>query len=537
MPKPKNYILGIDLGTTNSCASYVDDHGIPRIIRSSNGTTTLPSVVSIDKNGRPIVGQPALDHMITNPSDTIYGSKRLIGRKFRSLLVQEMVGIMPYNIVSGTGGEAAVLMGGQIFDLSEIASLILCEIKEYSEGALETELENVVITVPAYYTDSQRQAVKRAGEMAGFNVNRIVNEPTAAAIAYGLNKNYKQRVLVYDLGGGTFDVSVLEIRDNDFKVIATGGDTFLGGIDIDIRLTGHLIENFKDHMGKDLVKEKIAIARLRLAAEQAKCQLSIMKTTELFVPFITEINQKAADLKLMITRDTLEKLSVDLIERTLSMCDEVLETSGIKKSSIDEIVLVGGQTRMPLIYDKITKHFRKKPKKGVHPEEVVALGASILANPTIAVSPVTLKDVLSIPIGIAMNNGKFRIILRENTPLPASRTFKLTQNRAETLMVDVYQGNRERIMENEYLGTFCFPPPEEDEKGRSLDMRFELSKECILRVSMRNPHTGEQDLSEMITLQTPHSLKRSMEEALQNSKMEKSTGFRAFAQRILGMER
>ena len=412
--------------------------------------------------------------------------------------------------------------------------MILAEIKQFAEGALETEIDEAIITVPAYYNDNQRQAVKRAGALAGLDVKRIVNEPTAAAIAYGLNKGIRQRVLVYDLGGGTFDVSILEIKGNEFKVIATGGDTFLGGIDIDNRLTAFALERFHQQTGKDLVSEKVAVSRLRLAAEQAKCDLSIQQEVGMLLPYITEIADKPIDLKLQITRKLLNDLSKDLIDRTLSMCDEVIESCGIRKGSIDEIILVGGQTRMPLIRQKIEEHFQMTPRKGVHPDEVVALGAAILANPEVASSPVELRDVLSIPIGIALNNGKFKVVLDRNTPLPASRSFKITQDRSETLMVDIYQGDRGHILENEYLGTFCFPPPEEGEEGRALEMRFELTQECLLRVRMKDPITGEVNVTEMITLQTPQSLKKSMEEALQNTKYAKTTGFRAFAQRILG---
>lgn len=537
MPKAKNFILGIDLGTTNSCASYVDEDGHPRIIRSGKGYTTLPSVVGMNKKGEVVVGHTALDQMISNPSDTIYGSKRLIGRKYQSLVVQEMRELMPYNIVAGTNGEAGVLMGGQVYDLSEISSMILTEIKQYAEGTLEAEVYEAIITVPAYYNDNQRQAVKRAGELAGLEVKRIINEPTAAAIAYGLNKGLKQKILVYDFGGGTFDVSIMEIRGNEFKVIATGGDTFLGGIDIDNRLTGFALERFRNQTGKDLINEKVAVSRLRMAAEQAKCNLSIQKSVDILLPYITEIEGKAVDMKLQVTRDQLNQLSKDLVERTLLMCDEVMESSGIKREKIDEIILVGGQTRMPMVREMIEAHFHKLPRKGVHPEEVVAIGASILAEPEIASSPVELHDVLSIPIGIALLNGKFKVVLDRNTAIPAKRSFKITQDRLEALMVDIYQGDRAHILENEYLGTFCFPSPEPGEEGRSLEMRFELSAECLLRVRIKDPRSGEEIVTEMITLQTPPSMKRAMQEALQNNKVEKSTGFRAFAQRILGFGR
>ncbi len=506
MPASKEIILGIDLGTTYSCAAYFQD-GYPRIIPSEKGYTTVPSVVGLNRKGEIVIGHTAMDQMVTKPGETIYGSKRLIGRKFASMIVQQMRKIMTYPIVEGSNGEAAVILGGKPYDLSQISAFILSEIRDVAQGQLECPIHRAVITVPAYYNDNQRQAVKKAGHLAGFQVDRIVNEPTAAAIAYGFNKGFNHKILVYDFGGGTFDVSILHVHGNEFKVLATGGDTFLGGIDIDNRLKAYVLKKFQEATGKDLSSEPVPIQRLRAASEQTKRDLSSQETLEMLLPFITEVKGKPVDLRIKITRVELNRLAADLVDRTITICDEVLTAIGIKKTDLNEILLVGGQTRMPLVRHKVEKHFGKTPRKGVHPEEVVALGAAILANPEAATSQVQLRDVLSIPIGIALANGKFKVILDRNTPIPASKTYRVTLKNDKGLVIDIYQGEKTFVRENEYLGKFWFPPPPKGLRGGiDLEMRFELSAECLLTVRVKDLETGEQTSTKMMTMQTQISL-------------------------------
>ncbi|HLG19061.1 MAG TPA: Hsp70 family protein [Bdellovibrionota bacterium] len=526
--------LGIDLGTTNSCAAYVQE-GRPRIIPSGKGYATVPSVVGFSKKGEIIVGHPALDQMVTNPADTIYGSKRLIGRKFNSLIVEKMRQTMMYPIVEGPDSETAVLLGGKVFTLPRIAGLILTEIREMAQGQLQHEIRRAIITVPAYYSDNQRQAVKDAGEMAGFQVERIVNEPTAAAIAYGFNKGFNQKILVYDLGGGTFDVSILHVHGNEFQVLATGGDTFLGGVDFDTRIAEYALQKFQEASGKDIRTEKVAMQRVRAAAERAKRDLSTEKSVKVHLPFITEINADPVDLALSLSREQINRLTGDLVERTLGICDEVLDSVGMKKSELNEILLVGGQTRMPLVQGKIHEHFARAPRKGVHPDEVVALGAAVLANPEAVSATVTLKDVLSIPIGVALGSGRLKVIMDRNIPLPATKSYKVALQDGQGLEIDIYQGDKPQILEDEYLGTFQFPAPTKGEKGgRQLEMKFDLSPECLLRVQARDLDSGEETSAHMVTLQTPKSLKESMARAVKEQGGQKTKWFSALAQRILG---
>lgn len=536
MSSSDEIVLGIDLGTTYSCAAYVGD-GIPRVIPSEKGYTTMPSVVGLSPKGEIVVGHPAMDQMVTKPSETIYGSKRLVGRKFNSYIVQEMRQFMSYPIVEGSNGEAAVKIGEKQYDLSEISSFILSEIVAVAQGQLETKISRAVITVPAYYNDNQRQAVKRAGVMAGLQVDRIVNEPTAAAIAYGFNRKFKQTILIYDFGGGTFDVSVLQVNNNKFKVLATGGDTFLGGVDVDNRLTAYALEQFRKATGKDLVSEKVAMQRLRQAAEQCKRDLSDRTSVEMLLPFITKINDEAVDLRIKLTRDQLNRLSAHFVDRTLQMCDDVLDSVGMKSSQIDAVLLVGGQTRMPLIRERIAKHFGKEPRKGVHPEEVVALGAAILANMGAKGSSVQLRDVLSIPIGVALPGGGFKVIMDRNTPIPTSKSFRVTVKKDDMLVIDLYQGEHKRVLQNEYLGTFSFPAPEKGRRGgRDLEMRFELSPECLLAVHVRDLETGETTSTAMVTVQSPKSLKEALAAEAKEGTTPKSGWFQSFARGILGKD-
>ena len=525
--------IGIDLGTTYTCAAYIEG-GRPRIIPSGKGYATIPSVVSLSRKGDIVVGHAALDQMVSRPEDTIYGSKRLIGRKFNSLVVQRMKEFMTYPIVEGANSETAVMLGGKVQSLRQISAYILSEIKEMAQGQLQTEITRAVITVPAYYSDNQRQAVKEAGHLAGIQVERIVNEPTAAAIAYGFNRGLNQKILVFDLGGGTFDVSVLELNGNEFRVLATGGDTFLGGVDFDNRVADYALEEFQKASGKDIRNEKVAMQRVRAASENAKRDLSVEQKSKIQLPYITDINGEPVDLVLTMTREKLVQMTGDLVDRTLSICDETLQSVGLKKTDINEILLVGGQTRMPLVQGKIRSFFGKAPRKGVHPDEVVALGAAVLSNPKAASTSVTLKDVLSIPIGVALSSGRFKVIMERNIPIPATKVFKVTLTEGQSLDIDIYQGERSHILDNEYLGTFQFPEPEQGKRGgRKLEMRFDLSAESILSVRARDMDTGNETLAEMITVQTPKSLRESMAAAMKDEKSPKGRWFSSFAQKVL----
>ncbi len=498
-------VLGIDLGTTFSCVAYVQG-GRPRIIPSEKGYTTVPSVVGLDRRGEIVAGHPAIDQMVTNPDNTIYGSKRLIGRKFHSKVVQRMCKTMTYQIVEGEGGDASVVLGGKQHDLTDISGFVLAEIRDIAQGQLEREIKRAVITVPAYYNDNQRQAVKKAGALAGFTVDRIVNEPTAAGVAYGFKRGLNQKILVYDLGGGTFDVAVLHVDGNRFEVLATGGDTFLGGVDFDNCVVAYTLDRFMKSTGLDLRDEKISMVRVRAAAERAKRNLSQETQTTIQLPFITKKEEQPIDLMMDVSREQLNDLTLGLVNRTLTMCDGVLSTIQMKRSEIDEILLVGGQTRMPLIRTKIEEHFGKPARKGVHPDEVVALGAAILGNPVTATARVQFKDVLSIPIGVALLNGNFKVILDQNTPLPATTTYKVQVTKEETLDIDIYQGEHPKVADNEYIGTFRFPVPKKGKRGgRMLEMKFHLSRESLLTVNARDLETGEQTVSRMTALKRPQS--------------------------------
>lgn len=525
--------IGIDLGTTNTVAAYVVD-GKPKIIPSEKGYTTVPSVVSLSKKNEVIVGHPALDQMVTNPTETIYGSKRLVGRKFNSMVVQNMMQTMTYKIVAGADGEAAVVLGGAIYSLSRISAFILGEIRDMAQGQLQREIRKAVITVPAYYNDNQRQAVKIAGKLAGIEVERIVNEPTSAAVAYGFNKGFDQKVMVYDLGGGTFDLSILHIHDNQFKVLATGGDTFLGGVDFDTRISEYVIGKFQEATGKDVRAEKVAVQRIRAACERAKRDLSQEKLVKIQLPYVTEVKGEPIDLHVDLSREQLNRLTVDLVDRTLSMCDEVLKSVNLKLTDLNEILLVGGQTRMPLVQNKIHQYLGRPPRKGVHPDEVVALGAAILANPGLFKSDPKLRDVLSIPIGVALPSGRLKPVLERHMPIPATKTYKLTLKPGESIEIDIYQGEHESILDNEYLGTFSFPPPPKGKKGeQKLELRFDLSAECLLTVQARDLETDQKTSAQMVTMDAPRSLKESMAAAVKDAKRTQPSWFTAFAQRVL----
>jgi molecular chaperone DnaK len=480
----KPITLGIDFGTTNTC------------------------VASSDK-GDLLVGAVAKDQMVVNPRNTIYGVKRLIGRQFQSKTVQDIRHYFSYEIIEGPNGEAAVTLGGRAQSIPEISSYILGHCKKVSEAFLQQEITDAVIAVPAYFTESQRAAVKEAGRLAGLNVKRIVNEPTAAALAYGFNRGFDQKILIYDLGGGTFDLSVLQLHGNVFEVIATGGDTFLGGVDFDNRIIDYVLEEFRRQTRIDLSQSPIAMQRIKSAAEAAKIDLSVMANVMIELPYIEDRRGKPVDLRLPLSREKLNALTGDLVERTFDVVGKVLAEKNIDAKDIREVLLVGGQTRMPLVQGKAHQYFGKAPRKGVHPDECVALGAALLGESLHEIDSVTLMDVLSVPIGVAMPGGRFRRVIDRNTTIPTVKSFRLPPAKGAGIDLDVFQGESERIVENEYLGTLRFPA---DAAGAKVN--FQVDEECMLRVTIEGGNVPGTREIVLATKDTPQSLRAAWKEEM-----------------------
>ncbi len=499
-------VLGIDLGTSNTCVAYVKG-GIARVVSVDKGALTLPSVVAVNEQGELLVGSAAKDQMIVNPRNTIYGAKRLIGRKFNSKFVRDIKQYFPYEIVEGGYGDAAVLLPDRMHALPEIASYILQQCKRMAEAALGQEINDAVISVPAYYNDHQRQAVKDAAGLAGLSVVRIVNEPTAAALAYGLNRGFDHNVLVYDLGGGTFDLSMLHLNGNVMEVLATGGDTFLGGVDFDHRIIDYVLEEFRAETKIDLTQNPNAMQRITRAAEAAKIDLSLLTNCVIELPFITDRKGKPVDLRVQLSRERMNELVGELVDRTFEIVDQVLADKKLTRGDIQEILLVGGQTRMPLVQEKAEAFLGKPPRKGVHPDESVAIGAALLADSLKRIDSVTLVDVLSMPIGFAVAGGRFRKVIDKNTPIPVQRAFRLPAAKTEQpLEIDVFQGESEQILENEYLGTLIFPIEAMGER-----VCFNLNEECMLRVTIEGTGATPEELT-LATRDTPESLRLAWQE-------------------------
>jgi len=500
-------IIGIDLGTTNACVAFVRNR-IPKIVPTDRGNLILPTVVAVSEKGDILVGGVAKDQLVTNPKNTIYGAKRLIGRKWGSKIVQELRSYYSYDIVEGPAGEAAVLLGGQVRTLPEVSAMVLAHIKRIAEAFLQKPIEECIISVPAYYSDAQRHAVREAGRLAGFVVKRIVNEPTAAALAYGFSRGLDQKILVYDLGGGTFDVSVLQLSGNVFEVLATGGDTFLGGVDFDNRIIDFVLEDFWRQHKVDLANSPIAMQRVKKGAEAAKIDLSLIPNVSIDLPYIEEKKGRPLDIRMSLSRQQLNELTADLVERTFQLCDEVLAEKNIRPDEIDEIILVGGQSRMPLVQQRIAEHFGKPARKGVHPDECVALGAALLGDSLDSIDSVTLVDVLSMPIGIATPQNRFRRILDKNTTIPSMRSFRLPPPRepGQPIEIDIYQGDSDLIVDDEFLGSLRLPAAA---TGRRID--FKLDEECLLKVSFDDPVKGMTEV-ELATRDTPEALKKALAE-------------------------
>jgi len=509
--KPR--IVGIDLGTTNTCVASVRNK-IPKVVPTDRGNLILPSVVALSAKGDLLVGGVAKDQMVTNPRNTIYGAKRLIGRSFNSKVVQELSGYFSYEIVPGENEEAAVKLGDKVYSLPMISSHVLHQAKTIAEQFLGGPVEAAVISVPAYYNDNQRQAVKEAGRLAGFDVKRIVNEPTAAALAYGFNRGLDQKILVYDLGGGTFDVSVLQLGGNVFEVLATGGDTFLGGVDFDNRIIDFVIEAFFQETRIDLRQNPIALQRIKNAAEAAKIDLTLIPNVVIELPFIDERKGKPVDLRIPLSREQLNQLTGDLVDRTFDICDRVLGEKGIARSEIAEVILVGGQSRMPQVQQKIQQHFGKPARKGVHPDECVALGAALLGESLGNIDAVTLLDALSMPIGYGLPNGRFRKVIEKNATIPITKSFRFPGPRdpsATTVDLDLFQGDSELIVDNEYLGSVRLPA---SAAGTKVDLR--LNEECLLKVLL-DDHGTMREVA-LATRDTPEALRKALQDAREQSR-------------------
>ncbi|WP_404369920.1 molecular chaperone DnaK [Sphingomonas sp. MMS24-J45] len=488
-------VIGIDLGTTNSCVSVMEG-GKPKVIENAEGARTTPSIVAFAKDGERLVGQPAKRQAVTNPENTIFAVKRLIGRRYDDPITKKDTELVPYKIVKGNNGDAWVGAGGKDYSPSQISAFTLQKMKETAEAYLGETVTQAVITVPAYFNDAQRQATKDAGQIAGLEVLRIINEPTAAALAYGLDKDTNKTIAVYDLGGGTFDISILEIGDGVFEVKATNGDTFLGGEDFDNKLLNFLSEDFKKAEGIDLTKDKLALQRLKEAAEKAKIELSSAATTEVNLPFITADATGPKHLVKQITRSDLERLVDDLIQRTLEPCRKALADAGVKAADISEVVLVGGMTRMPKVRQVVKDFFGKEPHSGVNPDEVVAMGAAIQAGVLQGdVKDVLLLDVTPLSLGIETLGGVFTRMIDRNTTIPTkkSQTYSTADDNQQAVTIRVFQGEREMAADNKLLGQFDLVGIPPAPRGvPQIEVTFDIDANGLVNVSAKDKGTGKE---------------------------------------------
>ena len=488
-------VIGIDLGTTNSCVSVMEG-GTPKVIENSEGARTTPSIVAFAKDGERLIGQPAKRQAVTNPENTIFAVKRLIGRRFDDPMTKKDMGLVPYSIVKGKTGDAWVKAGGEDYSPSQISAFTLQKMKETAESYLGETVTQAVITVPAYFNDAQRQATKDAGQIAGLEVLRIINEPTAAALAYGLDKNDGKLIAVYDLGGGTFDISILEIGDGVFEVKSTNGDTFLGGEDFDATILEFLAAEFKKAEGIDLKGDKLALQRLREAAEKAKIELSSAQSTEVNLPFITADATGPKHLVKTITRSDLEKMVESLIKRTLDPCKKALADAGLKAADISEVVLVGGMTRMPRVREIVKDFFGKEPHTGVNPDEVVAMGAAIQAGVLQGdVKDVLLLDVTPLSLGIETLGGVFTRMIDRNTTIPTkkSQVYSTADDNQGAVTIRVFQGEREMAADNKLLGNFDLVGIPPAPRGvPQIEVTFDIDANGLVSVNAKDKGTGKE---------------------------------------------
>jgi len=488
-------VIGIDLGTTNSCIALMEGKDA-KVIENSEGARTTPSMVAFADDGERLVGQPAKRQGVTNPENTLFAIKRMIGRRFDDPLTEKDKGLVPYHIVSGDNGDAWVEAAGEKYSPSQISAFILQKMKETAESFLGEDVSQAVITVPAYFNDSQRQATKDAGKIAGLEVLRIINEPTAAALAYGLDKNESGTIVVYDLGGGTFDVSVLEIGDGVFEVKSTNGDTFLGGEDFDQCIIDYLANEFKKEQGVDLREDRLALQRLKEGAEKAKVELSSSVQTEVNLPFITADQTGPKHLNIKLTRAKLEALVEKLIERTIKPCKAALKDAGITAGEIDDVILVGGMTRMPKVQEIVQDFFGKEPNKGVNPDEVVALGAAIQGGVLQGdVKDVLLLDVTPLSLGIETLGGVFTRLIDRNTTIPTrkSQVFSTAEDNQGAVTIRVFQGEREMAADNKLLGQFDLVGIPPSPRGMpQIEVTFDIDANGIVNVSAKDKATGKE---------------------------------------------
>src|SRR3954468_64906 len=535
-------VIGIDLGTTNSCVAIVEN-GTPVVIPNRGGYKTTPSMVAVTEAGKRLVGHIAKRQAITNAENTVYAAKRLIGRKWNSPQVKNAVATSSYRIVEGPHNDVRIVLRDKEFSVPEISAMVLQEMKVIAEDYLGETVSKAVVTVPAYFNDNQRQATKDSGEIAGLDVIRIINEPTAAALSYGFGRNMEKTVAVYDFGGGTFDISILEIGEHGvFKVIATAGDTFLGGEDVDARIIDWLVQGFKDEHSLDLRQDRMALQRLKDAAEKAKCELSSVRETEVNLPFIISSGRnEALHLQRTIGRPTLEELSEDLIERTIDICRQTLEDAKLGKDEIEEVVLVGGMTRMPKIQTAVQSFFEKEPNKGVHPDEVVALGAAIQGAALVDDKhEMVLLDVTPHALGIMTFGSYFEELIPQNTTVPTHRTkiFTTSRDNQTAVKILVMQGESQRAEENELLGEFILTGLRRAPKGQvEIEVTFEINSDGIVSVQAKDLETGQaqsiqvtatsgltqDEIKNMMSSAQDYMVERRTDERFEASKQEAET--------------